>query len=175
MTTDAVQRPRISLLVAVARNGVIGAAGGMPWHLPEDLKRFKRLTTGHAIVMGRRTFESIGKPLPGRRNLVVSTTLSSSPGVEVFPSLEDAIHAARATDPLPFVIGGARLYREALPRATDLHVTWVDAPPVERADTFFPDPAFASPRGDFEESDREIAATPGLRFVHYRRRPISSI
>lgn len=117
----------LSLIVAVARNGVIGRDGALPWHLPEDLKHFKRLTTGHAIVMGRRTFVSIGRALPNRRNLVVSRTLDDVPeGVEVFPSLERALAAARTTDGEPFVIGGAALYAEALPLATTLHVTEID-------------------------------------------------
>jgi dihydrofolate reductase len=110
--------PPLALIVAVARDGIIGRDGALPWHLPEDLRHFKRLTRGHAIVMGRRTFESIGRPLPERRNLVVSRTLAAPPpGVELFPSLDAALAAARTTDPEPFVIGGAALYAEALPRA----------------------------------------------------------
>jgi dihydrofolate reductase len=134
--------PPLALIVAVARDGTIGRDGTLPWHLPEDLRHFKRLTRGHAIVMGRRTFESIGRALPERRNLVVSRTLASAPpGVEVFASLDAALDAARATDPEPFVIGGAALYAEALPRATTLHLTEVDRdvsgdvrfPPFDRA------------------------------------------
>jgi dihydrofolate reductase len=119
--------PPLALIVAVARDGIIGRDGGLPWHLPEDLRHFKRLTRGHAIVMGRRTFESIGRPLPERRNLVVSRTLTAPPpGVELFASLDAALAAARTTDPEPFVIGGAALYAEALPRATTLHLTEID-------------------------------------------------
>jgi dihydrofolate reductase len=134
--------PPLALIVAVARDGIIGRDGALPWHLPEDLRHFKRLTRGHAIVMGRRTFESIGRPLPERRNLVVSRTLAAPPpGVELFPSLDAALAAARTTDPEPFVIGGAALYAEALPRATTLHLTEIDRdvsgdvrfPPFDRA------------------------------------------
>ncbi len=84
--------PRLELIAAVARNGVIGRNGQLPWHLPDDLKHFKQLTMGHPILMGRRTFESIGKPLPGRRNIVISSTRATIPGVEVMrPMWDDAI------------------------------------------------------------------------------------
>lgn len=139
------------LVAAVADNGVIGNAGGLPWHLPGDLKRFRALTIGHWVVMGRRTWESIGRPLAGRTNLVVSTdtTLGSrladagvpagtGPGeVTVVPSLDDAIATAAAAGvPSLFVIGGSRLYRDALPEATRLVLTQVRSAPD--GDTHFP-------------------------------------
>jgi dihydrofolate reductase len=130
--------PELHVIAAVARNGVIGRGGQLPWHLPDDLKAFKQLTMGHPIIMGRRTFESIGKALPGRRSIVVSTQLSHPPceGVEIARSLDQAIEIA-AKDPGPaFVIGGAALYAAALERASGLHLTEVDAD-VE-GDTFFP-------------------------------------
>jgi dihydrofolate reductase len=162
---------RLQLIVAIGTGGAIGVRGGLPWRLPEDLKRFKRLTTGHAIVMGRNTFESIGKPLPNRRNIVVSRSLAPSEGIEVAATFDEALALARATDDAPFVIGGAGVYAAALPQSTDLHVTRVDAPVVEDADTFFP--PFDESLFDQVETDR--AATPGLRFIHYRRRENASI
>jgi dihydrofolate reductase len=119
--------PRLSLLVARARNGVIGHQGTLPWRLPEDLAFFKRTTMGHPIVMGRKTWESIGRPLPGRRSIVVSRNGSYvAPGAEVVTSLEEALTlCADATE--VFVIGGAELYRLAMPRADRLLVTEIDA------------------------------------------------
>jgi dihydrofolate reductase len=127
---------RVAVIVAVDEHGGIGRDGRLPWHLPEDLKRFKALTMGHPIVMGRRTWDSIGRPLPGRRSIV----LSRQPGLviegaEVVPSLENALRVAGAA-PEVLVIGGAEIYREALPLADWIHLTRVHA--TVQADTFFP-------------------------------------
>jgi dihydrofolate reductase len=129
---------QLELVVALAANGVIGRAGTLPWHLPDDLKHFKALTMGHPILMGRRTFESIGKPLPGRRSIVVSTTLSAppAPGVEVVRTLDEAARIAALSSGPAFVIGGAALYEAALPRCHRMHLTELDVP-VD-GDTFFP-------------------------------------
>jgi dihydrofolate reductase len=123
--------PRLEVVAAVAANGVIGRGGQLPWRLPDDLRHFKALTLGHPVIMGRRTFESIGRPLPGRLNVVVSATLAAPPaaGVEVAASLEHALRVAAsssAAGPV-FVIGGAALYEAAIPRAAVLHLTEVDA------------------------------------------------
>jgi dihydrofolate reductase len=116
-------RPRLVLVAAVAQNGVIGARGALPWRLPEDLKHFRQLTLGHTVIMGRRTWESIGKPLPGRRNIVVTRRADfAAGGASVAPSLEAAL-ARCAGEGVVFVIGGAGLYREALPRASRLILT----------------------------------------------------
>ena len=130
--------PRISLVVAVARNGVIGRAGDLPWRLPADLRRFRQITTGHTIVMGRRTWESIGRPLPDRVNIVLSTRRGfQAGGCQVEAALPAAIMAAReAGETEVFVIGGAAVYREALPSATRIHLTRVHAD-VD-GDVFFP-------------------------------------
>jgi dihydrofolate reductase len=115
------------LIVAVARNGVIGKDGGLPWHVSEDLKHFKKTTHGHAVIMGRKTHDSIGRPLPKRRNIVVTRqTGTLFPGCEAAHSLDEAIALARTTDECPFIIGGASLYEEALPLATELHLTTID-------------------------------------------------
>jgi dihydrofolate reductase len=122
---------RVSIIVAVAANGVIGRGGRLPWHLADDLRRFKRLTMGHTLIMGRRTWESIGRPLPGRRMIVVSRRpdyRAGVPGVDVARSLETALQlAAAAGDDEVFVIGGAEVFRDALPRANRLHWTRIHA------------------------------------------------
>jgi dihydrofolate reductase len=131
---------RINIIVARARNGVIGNAGGMPWRLPEEMAHFKRTTMGHPIVMGRKTWESIvqtaGRPLPGRRNIVVTRNAHyAAEGAEVVDSLPSAL--GRCTDePEVFVIGGAELYAQALPVARRLIITELDADFA--GDTFFP-------------------------------------
>ncbi len=118
--------PRLELVVAVARNGVIGRGNGLPWRLPADLAHFKRTTMGHPILMGRRTWDSIGRALPGRRNLVLTRDLAfAAPGAEVVHSLAAALAQAGA-GPL-MVIGGAELYRACLPAAAILHLTAVEA------------------------------------------------
>jgi dihydrofolate reductase len=128
---------RVAIVVAADEAGGIGLAGGLPWHLPEDLKRFKRLTLGKPVIMGRRTHESIGRALPGRHNLVVSRQPGLVlEGCTVAGSLQDALAAAGAVEEA-CVIGGAQLYREALPIADRLHLTRVHAR-VE-ADTYLPD------------------------------------
>jgi dihydrofolate reductase len=115
----------ITLIVAVADSGVIGRDNGLPWHLPEDLKRFKRLTMGKPMVMGRRTFESIGKPLPGRLNIVVTRdTNYRREGVTVVHDVDGALRAA-GDAPEIMVIGGAELFRALLPRAGRIHLTRV--------------------------------------------------
>jgi dihydrofolate reductase len=117
----------ISIIVAMARNRVIGAGGRIPWHLPEELKRFKRLTLGHHIVMGRKTWESIGRLLPGRSTVIVTRQRGYRvPGAKVVHSLDEAI-AACGRDEEIFVIGGAELYAQALGRAARLYLTTVDA------------------------------------------------
>jgi len=126
----------VSIIVAADDHGGIGRGGGLPWHLSEDLKRFKALTMGKPIVMGRKTWDSIGRPLPGRRNMVVSRQPGLAiEGAEVFGSLDAAVQAA-ADVPELCVIGGAEIYRQALPRAEVIHLTRVHA--AAGADTFFP-------------------------------------
>jgi len=125
VSTPQVTPPLISLIVAVADNGVIGRGNALPWHLPEDLKRFKRLTMGKPIIMGRKTFESIGKPLPGRQNIVVTRDPDyRRDGITV---VHDAASALRAAGQVPeiMVIGGAELFRSLLPRAARVHLTRV--------------------------------------------------
>lgn len=129
-------------MVAMASNGVIGSKNRLPWHLPEDLRYFKRITLGKPIIMGRKTFESIGRPLPGRPNIVVSRSVDwSAPGVTVADSLESALYSAQALAAASgaeelMVIGGAQIYAAALPLASRLYVTEVHA--AVAGDTWFP-------------------------------------
>ncbi len=135
----------IVLVAAMGRNRVIGADGGMPWHLPADLKHFKSVTMDHPVVMGRRTFESIRRALPGRRNIVLSRSLDKAPpGCELMASLEQALEAVQSGSVM--VIGGGALYRTALPLAARMELTFVDVAPV--GDTYFPQWAHAEWRLD---------------------------
>lgn len=133
----------LALIVAVADNGVIGRDNAMPWHLPAELKHFRSITLGKPIVMGRKTFESLGRPLPGRLNLVVSRQPRLAfGGAETFSSLEQAllragVWAAEQGATEIMVIGGAQLYAESLPLASRLYLTRIDLRP--EGDTFFPD------------------------------------
>ena len=129
--------PRLSIIVAMARNGVIGARGSIPWHLPDELKRFRNITMGHHIIMGRKTWESIGRPLSGRTSVVVTRQAGySAPGAIVAHSLDNAIEACRGDEEI-FVIGGAELYAQALPHADRIYLTVVDAD-IE-GDTWMPE------------------------------------
>ncbi|SHI91074.1 dihydrofolate reductase [Hymenobacter daecheongensis DSM 21074] len=116
----------IALVVAAAQNGVIGRDNQLIWHLPADLKHFKQLTTGHPIIMGRRTFEAIGKPLPYRTNIIVTRQAEwQQPGCEVAHSVPGALELARTFDENIFVIGGGEIYRQALPAADVVYLTEV--------------------------------------------------
>ena len=163
MTEALTAPPPLAMIVAVSRNGVIGRAGDLPWHIPEDLEHFKKTTLGHAIIMGRKTHESIGRALPKRRNIVVTRSEATFDGCETAQSIDDAIAMARSTDPCPFVIGGASLYASALPIATEIHLTTLDR--EVDGDTFFP-----TDLPDFEEVERRRGNTAGVTFRVLRRR-----
>ena len=143
------KKPKIVLIVAMARNRVIGNKGSLPWHLPEDLKRFRRLTMGHPIIMGRKTYDSIGRPLPGRRNIVISRNQSLAiDSVETAASLQSALDMVADADQA-FVIGGQQIYQAALPLADRIELTLIDSD--FEGDVLFPeiDP------GKWKESRRE--------------------
>jgi dihydrofolate reductase len=157
--------PRIELLAAVAANGVIGRAGQLPWHLPDDLKRFKALTLNQTVIMGRKTYDSIGRPLPNRRNIIVSTTLNSDPSnTKLAATFEDALALAAQTATKTFIIGGAQLYAAAFPRASVLHLTEVDE--AVEGDTHFP-PFDKSNWRLIEDIPHDRDATHALAF-HFR-------
>lgn len=158
----------LAIIAAVAANAVIGAGNRLPWRLPADLKRFRALTTGHAVVMGRKTWDSIGRPLPDRQNIVVTRNKAfRASGAEVASTLVDALALVRLPAPA-FCIGGGELYREALPRAGVIYLTEVGRD--FDGDATFPE----FDRGEWREVEREAHAGPaddGLpyAFVTYRR------
>lgn len=126
----------VSLIVAMAENRVIGRDGGLPWRLPDDLKRFKQLTIDHTVIMGRKTFDEVKQPLANRRNVVITRNRAWRPhGVTVVPSLSEAL-ALGATEREVFVIGGGEIFRESLPIADRLYLTVVHA--TVEGDTYFP-------------------------------------
>ena len=151
--------PRVYLVAAVASNRIIGSNGRLPWSLPEDLKHFKRLTLGHPVIMGRRTWESLNGPLPGRDNIVVSATPGyDAPGAAVANSLEGAL-ALCTGEPVAFVIGGSRLFAESLPIADGLVMTEIDR--AYEGDTWFPQ----YDRSRWRETQRERhVAADGTKF-----------
>ena len=153
----------VTLVLAIGRGGVIGRNGKLPWHIPEDLKHFRRVTMGHAVIMGRKTWDEVGRPLPNRRNLVVSRDRALAlPGAEVLGSMEEAIARARETDPQPCVIGGAQIYAAALPLASRIVLTEIDRE-VE-GDTFF-----QLDRAGFRETERRQGEDPSITFVTLER------
>lgn len=127
----------ISIIAAVSKNNVIGKAKKLPWHLPADLKHFKEITSGHTVIMGRKTFESIGRPLPNRRNIVVTrNTNLKADGIEVVHSIEQANELTKNEDEI-FIIGGAEIYNQSLPSAEKIYLTRVNID-VE-GDAYFPE------------------------------------
>lgn len=153
------------LIVAMTRDGLIGKDGHLPWHEPEDLKHFKHTTTGHAIIMGRRTWESIGRPLPERRSIVVSRTRGyAAVGADVVDSLDAALQMCRSrNEDKAFIIGGAELYRAALPVVDEMMATWIERTGLV-GDTHFP---------TWNPADwicTEETNQPPLRFAIYRRK-----
>ena len=145
-------QPAISMIVARSRNHVIGRDNQMPWKISADLQVFKRVTKGHPVIMGRKTWESIGRPLPGRRNIVVSRNASyQATGGELVGSLDEALKSL-SEFPRVFVIGGEQLFTQAFPKADRLYITEIDID-IEGGDTFFEVP---------NESDwKEVERTPG--------------
>lgn len=161
-------QPEVILIAAVARNGVIGRDNALPWRLRADLARFKATTVGHPVLMGRKTWESLGRPLPGRRNMVVTRDASyAADGADIFASLDAALAAAGGGR--LFVIGGAEIYRQLLDRADALMLTEVGA--VVSGDAFFPD----FDRSLFTETRRESHVADAANefpfdFAEYRRK-----
>ena len=152
---------KISLIVAMASNRAIGLNGQMPWHLSADLKRFKQITLGSPILMGRKTYEAIGRPLPGRENLIISRNADyQQTGCRVFSEIDSALAYAKSSAEL-FVIGGATLYEALLPDADYLYLTLIDKPFA--GDTFFPQIEYA----DWQQLSREdIADDVSVNFAY---------
>jgi len=155
-------------IAAMSLNRVIGASGRIPWHLPEDFRWFKQMTTGQVIVMGRKTFESIGKPLPNRTTLVLTRSASPIPGVRTVSGLGqiDPADAALVGREI-FICGGAQVYQQALPLCSDLYLTLVQRQ-VE-GDTRFP------PFEDQFELGEEVLARPDFKILHYRARQLAKL
>ncbi len=163
---DRKNRPALAAIVAMNEQRVIGKGGDLPWRIREDLRRFRSITMGHVIIMGRKTYDSIGKPLGGRANFVISRAPRQIPGCRMFSSIERAIAAARGQDPTPFIIGGASIYEATLPRVTQLYVTKVNRV-VKGGDVFFPEVDWS----EWEERKREVATTDDdVTFCQYSRR-----
>ena len=149
-------------IAAMSENRVIGRGSQIPWHLPEDFKWFKQTTLGHVLVMGRKTFESIGRPLPGRETIVLTRSGFSHPGVTTAATLEEVI--SKVGDRQAFIAGGAEIYRLALPHCSDLYLTLVKR--TVEGDVFFP------PFEDQFELVAELRDTPEFKILHYRRRSV---
>ncbi len=162
----------IAVIAAVDEGGIIGSEGHLPWHLPEDLKRFKRLTLGHPIIMGRRTFASIGKPLPGRSNTVLSRNPAWIPpaGVQLCATLADALNLARAAGAsAAFLIGGSEVFSAGLPLAHRVHLTRVHARhPGDARFPDFPTPAWRLVHEEHHPRDEKHACA--FSFLDYERK-----
>jgi dihydrofolate reductase len=153
---------RLKAIAAMSLNRVIGCGNKIPWHLPEDFKWFKQITTGHTIVMGRKTFESIGRPLPNRKTIVISRSGFAHPGVVTVSNLKDLDINAEPGE--VFICGGAQLYAQTLPLCSDLYLTLVKRE-VE-GDAFFP--RFE----DRFEQVKVIGDNPDFSIVHFRNREL---
>ncbi len=152
---------KLIIIAALSRNRVIGKDGKIPWHISQDLKRFKQITTGHAVLMGRKSYESIGKPLSNRRNVVV--TSKQIPDVETYKSINEAL-AALKTEEMVFVIGGGKIFAQLLEKVNEMRLTHVDK--VVEGDVFFPEYEHLLGKV-FREKARE--AHDGYAFVDYVR------
>jgi dihydrofolate reductase len=154
----------IAIIAAMSRNRVIGRGGATPWHIPADLRRFRELTLGHTVIMGRRTFESIGRPLAGRSNVVVTGQKNySREDTLVVHSLEEAIASSTRENEL-FICGGSEIYRQALPLCSKIYLTVVDLD-IE-GDRYFP----PVPIDDFREVSREaISENPPAEFIIFEK------
>jgi dihydrofolate reductase len=150
----------LNAIAAMSLNRVIGQGNRIPWHLPEDFKWFKKMTTGQVVVMGRKTFESIGQPLPHRTTIVLSRTGFQHPGVQTVADL-GAIDLATETRQV-FICGGAQVYAQALPLCSDLYLTLVKR--VVEGDTLFP------PFEDLFLPVEEVLDSPDFKIIHYRNR-----
>ena len=162
---------KVSIIAAIADNFAIGKLNNLPWHLPADLKHFKELTTGHAVLMGKRTFESLPNgPLPNRKNIVLTSILSEGVNTGYFEadSLEDALDLCEHEEKI-FIIGGATVYKQSIEKINHMYITWVHS--LFHADTFFPEINFEEwdevSREDFEPNEKNEFS---YSFVEYKRK-----
>jgi dihydrofolate reductase len=150
------------IIAAMTRTMVIGRENAIPWHLPEELRLFRKLTLGGTVIMGRRTFQSIGRPLPGRHNIVLSRQLRKEAGIEICRNFTDALRTAEHLGETIFFIGGAEVFRMALPLVDGLHISWIHEDC--QGDTYFP---------DFAEAEWAIAERSeheGFTYIFYQRK-----
>lgn len=149
----------LSIICAVGKNRAIGHKNKLIWDIPDDLRHFKKITKGHPVIMGQKTFESIGKPLPGRANIVVTYDKNfRADGCHIYYSLAEAIKAGQDMDKEAFIIGGGSIYQQTISLADKLYLTIVDDSPVD-ADTFFPD--YSEFKNIVREEEREM---DGLKY-----------
>lgn len=155
----------ISMIVAMSQNRVIGKSGKMPWNIPEDLQYFKALTTGHTIIMGRKTFESIGRPLPNRVNVVLTQDENyKAKGCHIVHSIEEIMEKYYNEEEELFIIGGSTLYSAFMPYATRIYITLIEA--VVEGDTYFPSLPIGSEDKDGFVCTKEIAAKQACEFKY---------
>lgn len=160
---------KISLIVAYGKNYEIGLDNKLLWHIPEDLKHFKALTSGHHMLMGRKTFESIGKPLPNRVSLILSNNLQEQEGAHCFKTFEEAITFAKdANEQELFIIGGAQVYEQALALVDTLYISEVDI--TTKADAFFQKPDFSKWELVEEKEYVKTSSTPAWSFKQYNKK-----
>ena len=157
--------PRVAIIVAMTKDQVIGSGDTLPWHLPDELQLFKRLTMGCTVIMGRKTYASIGRPLPGRHNIVLSRSRKELPGVQISGNFMACLTAAAHQGRPVFIIGGEELYRKALPIASELHISWVKD--AVSGDKCFP----GFDLTDWTPCDDQVHQ--GFRYTHYRRKASS--
>lgn len=150
-----------ALIVAMTKDRVIGIDNDMPWHLPEDLKLFKAKTSGHIIAMGRKTYESIGRPLPNRENFVISRSAEKIEGCTVFRSVSECVKAGENSDKTLFFIGGGQIYSDAVKLVDEMHISWVKK--SWEGDTYFPEFDLS----EWKEIEREEYAD--FTYVRYAR------
>ena len=160
--TQQARGPEVAIVAAMTRDRVIGLNDRLPWDLPEDLHLFKRLTIGGTVVMGRKTYESIGQPLPERQNIVLSRTLNDLPGVIVCNSFTEGLETGRQFGQPVFILGGAELYQKALPIASGLHISWIKG--AFAGSVYFPEFDLA------EWMVTEEQDYSGFRYVKYLRK-----
>lgn len=149
----------MNIIVAVAKNNAIGKNNNLLWHIKEDLVYFKKTTLGATVVMGRKTFESIGKPLPGRRNVVVSKTMNEIEGIEIFRSIDQALGSCSSNEEV-FIVGGGEIYKQSISLVQRIFLTIVDVN-IPDADTFFPELDMSQWREIFREDHSR-----GVSFEH---------
>jgi dihydrofolate reductase len=156
----------ISFIVAMAQNRVIGLNQNLPWNIPTDLKRFKKITSGHVVIMGRKSFDAIGKPLPNRENVVITRQKNLQiSGARVVPSLDEALNPYRSTEKEIFILGGGQIFSEALPIADRIYLTLIEKD--YEGDAYFPEADWTIFEKTFEESHSDPVP---FKFIDYQRK-----